>query len=553
MQQIFAKRILGWNRAKRIFDSWTNLEINEFLIEYKNRSKVKHIINPKQIKNIPANGSLLVLANHPTGIADGLLILDTLMLVRTDIKLIVNSTTYPLKALKDYIIEAEIPLRNPKINTDELEISSKNALAIKNALKWLEEGHCLVLFSNSEVDTERRIHRKFSENFWHPTAKKILVKYHGTTLPWAVRGRNSALFYQLSKINPLLKAALLPREGLKRRLKPIRSYIGKTFKVTDELSVADLELKIRLMSRQSKLLQLPPVIKLPKKALETIAHEIHPELLALEISKLGSPLTHKGSNHVFLTTQKQSPNILLEIGRLREITFRAVNEGSGKSRDLDTYDQDFHHLILWDSEAQKLVGAYRLGIGTFLYQQENYHSIIHDFYKKNSANDEILKSSMVMGRAFVVPEYQQKAFPLFVLWQGIMETLNLHPELKYLVGQTSLPNSFHKYSKQLITGFLWKHFADLEIAQHFTPIHPLKLRKNPLVQGWISQSMAGDIKRMDRIIECIEPNGNKTPMLFKRYVEQNARCIGINIDPDFQNSIDILMLTKIDEISLRND
>jgi putative hemolysin len=160
---------------------------------------------------------------------------------------------------------------------------------------------------------------------------------------------------------------------------------------------------------------------------------------------------------------------------------------------------------------------------------------------------------MVMGRAFVVPEYQQKAFPLFVLWQGIMETLNLHPELKYLVGQTSLPNSFHKYSKQLITGFLWKHFADLEIAQHFTPIHPLKLRKNPLVQGWISQSMAGDIKRMDRIIECIEPNGNKTPMLFKRYVEQNARCIGINIDPDFQNSIDILMLTKIDEISLRND
>jgi putative hemolysin len=360
MQQIFAKRILGWNRAKRIFDSWTNLEINEFLIEYKNRSKVKHIINPKQIKNIPANGSLLVLANHPTGIADGLLILDTLMLVRTDIKLIVNSTTYPLKALKDYIIEAEIPLRNPKINTDELEISPKNALAIKNALKWLEEGHCLVLFSNSEVDTERRIHRKFSENFWHPTAKKILVKYQGTTLPWAVRGRNSALFYQLSKINPLLKAALLPREGLKRRLKPIRSYIGKTFKVTDELSVADLELKIRLMSRQSKLLQLPPVIKLPKKALETIAHEIHPELLALEISKLGSPLTHKGSNQVFLTTQKQSPNILLEIGRLREITFRAVNEGSGKSRDLDTYDQDFHHLILWDSEAQKLVGAYRL-------------------------------------------------------------------------------------------------------------------------------------------------------------------------------------------------
>lgn len=549
MQQIFAKRILGWNRAKRIFDSWTNLQIEQFLTEYKNRSKVKHIINSRQIKNIPQSGSLLVLANHPTGIADGLLILDTIMSIRTDVKLIVNSTTYPLGALKDYIIEAEIPLRNPKY-ADEIETSPKNALAIKSALKWLEEGHCLVLFSNSEVDTERRIHRKFSENFWHPTAKKILVKYNGTTLPWAIRGRNSALFYQLSKINPSLKAALLPREGLKRRLRPVRSFIGKPFKVTDELSVADLELKIRLMSRQTRLLQLPPVIKLPKKPLATIASELPAESIIHEISLLGNPLTFKGGNQVFLTTQKQSPNIILEIGRLREITFRAVNEGSGKSRDLDAYDQDFHHLILWDSEAQKLVGAYRLGIGSLLYEKENYHSIIHDFYRKNPSNEAILKASMVMGRAFVVPEYQQKAFPLFVLWQGIMETLKLHAEVKYLIGQTSLPNSFHKYSKQLITGFLWKHFSDKEISQHFAPIHPLKLRKNPLVQGWISQSSPSDIKRMDRIIECIEPNGNKTPMLFKRYVEQNARCIGINIDPDFQNSIDILMLTKVDDISL---
>lgn len=117
MQQIFAKRILGWNRAKRIFDSWTNLQIDEFLAEYKKRSKVKHIVNTKQITNIPQSGSLLVLANHPTGIADGLLILDTIRTVRKDIKLIVNSTTYPLKALKEYTIEAEIPLRNPKMAT----------------------------------------------------------------------------------------------------------------------------------------------------------------------------------------------------------------------------------------------------------------------------------------------------------------------------------------------------------------------------------------------------------------------------------------------------
>ena len=212
---------------------------------------------------------------------------------------------------------------------------------------------------------------------------------------------------------------------------------------------------------------------------------------------------------------------------------------------------DFYHLILWDSEAHCIAGAYRLGMGPDLHKRPGYRSLLYDFYHKNEHSESILKQAMLMGRAFVIPSYQQKPFPLFLLWNGIMEVLKMRPDISYLIGQTSLPNTYHIYSKLLITEFLWKHFSDAENRKYFVPFHALRMRRNPLISRWVSLSKSEDIKRMDKIIECIEPNGAKTPMLFKRYIDQNAKCIGINVDPEFQNSIDILMLTKVDEILLR--
>ncbi len=534
-------QLLGERKAKRVFDAWGNLNIDQFLLQYKIHSGVKHFISQTHIERIPKEGSLIILANHPTGIPDGLLILDTVLKKRRDVKLIVDIDTYPNDVLKDYTIA---------IHTDSKQ-TNLNTTALKQALDWLESGHCLVLFSNSEVDTSRQIFKRFSDNFWHPTAKKIILKNKGQVLPWAISGKNSILFYRLSRINPELKNALLARESLKRNRRPIYSVIGKAFRASDEHSINDLELKIRLMSKKTNSINIKRFIpQLTPVELEPISEEIPQNIIEEEIKQLGEAILTKGYNHVYLTTQSESPNTILEIGRLRELTFRNVNEGSGKSRDLDSYDREFKHLILWDSDAKKLVGAYRLGIGPILHKKPDYHNILYDFYEQNQRVEEILSDSMVMGRAFVAPDYQQKAFPLFMLWQGIHWVVQNNPEIKYLIGQTSLPNTFHDYSKRLITGFLWKHFSNHEKARYFKPFHPLKLKHNALIEDWLNNSHPDDIKRMDKIIECIEPSGAKTPMLFKRYVDQKAYCVGINIDPDFQNSIDILMMTNVSDIAL---
>ncbi len=535
------KRISGSYKAQKVYQSWKTVDINEFLTTYRKYSHIKHRISEAHIQRIPSEKALLVLANHPTGIPDGLLILESILQKRKDVKLITDIDTYTQEPLIPYTIGIQ--------NDQNLAAKEFNKAALKSALDYLNEGHCIVLFSNSEVLMNKRLYRSDKISFWDETARAIIEAYSGYIIPWGIRGRNSALFYQLSKINPKIKAHLLPRESLKRRLRPIESVIGKPFKATESNSFLDLELKIRLMSRKKPKFQWAKSKEsFLRKKLKPIDEPIQIDLLRQEISQLEPEIASKGANKIYLSPPGQSPSLLNEIGRLREITFRQVGEGTGKSRDLDGFDLDFYHLILWDSDSECIAGAYRLGMGPELHSHNNYQSLLYDFYKRNPQTENILAQSLLMGRAFVIPQYQQKPFPLFLLWQGILSVVKSRPEIKYIIGQTSLPNSYQYESKLLITEFLWRHFSDPEIRKYFSPFHELKLRSNPLISRWVELSQSQDIKRMDKIIECIEPNGAKTPMLFKRYIEQKARCIGINVDPDFQNSIDILMLTKVEDL-----
>jgi putative hemolysin len=535
--------IFGWKKANKFYDRVKSLNAKQFLAAYKRNSRIKHIIPKNQLERIPATESLLIIANHPTGIPDGLLILDQVLKIRNDVKIVANELTYRVNPLKPHTI--------PVDPYESAESKVQNATQIRTILQWLNEGHCIILFPAGDVADYDFKKKEISEHFWHPTAKKIILKHKGAILPWAIAGKNSKLFYQLGKIHRVFKSALYPREGLKKRRRPIYSFIGKPCRINgDEALLNDLETKVKLMSI-SLVNKTKNPFKLPKKTtLVNVAEKRNIQKIESEISKLNSPLITKGNYQVFSTTYIESPELILEIGRLREITFRSVNEGSGKERDLDKYDEQFAHLILWDDENKEIVGAYRLGDGTKLHTEKNYHSIMYDYYQKNKEIETVLKQSLILGRAFVREEYQQKAFPLFLLWQGINQYIKNTIEIKFVLGQTSLPNSYHPFTKALITGFILKHHCNKELIKHFNAFFPYKNEPNKLVSDWLNNPANIDFKRLDRIVECVEPDGNKLPILFRRYIEQNAVCIGINIDPDFQNSIDILMLTKVEDIQV---
>lgn len=530
--------LLGWKRANKFYDQVKSYNIQQFIRAYKKKSRVKHIVPQEHLNRIPKIGSLLIIANHPTGIPDGILILDQVLKVRKDVKIIANQLTYKVDPLKPYTI--------PVDPYDKSESVRQNAMQIRAIFEWLDQGHCVILFPSGDVANYNFKEKCLVEQFWHQTAKKIILKHKGAVLPWAIQGKNSHLFYQLGKVHPSIKSALLPREGLKIRRKPMYSHVGFPVKIEGKESLLnDLEAKIKFMSlrghnHQEKI--WPTNNNYPI----SIADPQSQSDIELEITKIKTILAEKGSLQVLLTTKNESPVIINEIGRLREITFRSVGEGTGKKSDLDEHDNHFEHLILWDNENKVIGGSYRLGNGQKLNSVHNYESIIHEFYQKNLGTQSIINASLVLGRAFIVEEYQQKPFSLFLLWQGIYKYLDNHKEIKYLLGQTSIPSTFHPFSQKLIVNHLIKHHSNLKLSKNFIAKNEFDNEQIKIVNDYLNTLGCKDFKRLDDMVRNIEMDGQRIPILFKRYIEQNAKVLGINIDPDFQNSIDVLMLMEVD-------
>lgn len=529
-----SRRISGI-RKRKILEELKNAEIKSFFKTYKQEFNIRHVISEKSLSYIPSKGGAVVIANNASGIVDGVLILETILSIRNDVKIIKHDMVPSPKCLNNHIIVIS-----------EHQDQSKNIVNLKSALQWIQQGHCLIMFSNTPDNTLQFLHKNTTHTFWNNTIKRFLQISNTPILPWAINAKNGPIKTGLSTLGIGINYKLINKEALRKRFRPIYSKIGKPFKINDEVRIQDLEMKIRLMSYRN--LFNYKKIKTPNFNLTTakpIIEAVPKVELEKEVNTLGNYISSKNEFQLYCFKGENCPNILREIGRLREITFRAVNEGSGNEIDLDSHDKYFEHLFIWDNEKSNIVGAYRLGFGPDLKKNEGYSSILFEFYKKNPVTQDLVDCSLLMGRAFVAAEYQAKPFPLFMLWEGIKTLVNQRQDIQYILGQTSLPSTFQKFSIQLIISYLLKHHSNLELSQHLKPYHKYRFIPNPVIQKWVLQSSAGDIKRMDSIVECIENNGTKTPMLFRRYIEQGAKCIGVNIDPDFQNSIDILMLTKI--------
>jgi hypothetical protein len=252
---------------------------------------------------------------------------------------------------------------------------------------------------------------------------------------------------------------------------------------------------------------------------------------------------------VFLAEAHAIPNILHEIGRLREITFREVGEGTNESIDLDKHDKYYHHLFLWDNEANKIAGAYRMGLGSEIYPKYGINGFyLNDLFRFEPELHDMMHKSIEMGRAFIIKEYQQKPMPLFLLWKGIIHTTLRYPEHKFLLGGVSISNQFSDFSKSLMIEFMKSNYYDPYIAQYIHPKKEYKVKLKDADKDFIFDGAESDLNKFDKIIDELEPGSLRLPVLIKKYIKQNARVVAFNVDPLFNNAIDGLMYIRIADI-----
>jgi len=548
---IFLKT-LRVSRLNEIYEKHKEKKDIVFLNAILNEVKIEFEIPQEDLKRIPKEGAFITVSNHPLGGIDGILLLKLLLEKRPDYKIIANFLLHRIEPLKKYVMPV-----NPF--EDKKDIKS-SLIGVKSAMIHLKNGYPLGIFPAGEVSTFKD-GKLVIDKPWEEGAIKLIKKANVPVIPIYFHAKNSKLFYLLSSISGTLRTAKLPSELLSQKDRVIKVRIGKPISVAEQQDYDDINDFHNFIRRKTYMLSnsyekqgniLTNYNLKIQKAPENIISAISTENMEKEIALLNEnnkSLLSSKNYKVYLAESDEIENILLEIGRLREITFREVGEGTNKAIDLDTYDSFYRHLFLWDDDAKKIVGAYRMGFGKEIFENYGIEGFyVNELFKIEQELFEMMKSTIEMGRAFIIKEYQQKPMPLFLLWKGIISVTLRNPDYKYLMGGVSISNQFSNFSKSLMIEFMKSNYYDPYIAQYVHPKKEYKVKLKDADKDFVFDTTKSDMNKFDKIIDEIEPGNLRLPVLLKKYVKQNAKLVAFNVDPKFNNSVDGLMYIRIADL-----
>lgn len=547
------------NKVNALYDKVKDKEGQDFFDSLLDELNVKYLAFQEDLAKIPKTGPFILVANHPLGALDGIIMCKILSEIRPDFKVMGNFLLKNIKPMAPYVVSV-----NPFENRKEAHSSMGG---MREALRHLEEGHCLGMFPAGEVSNKNNEFNEILDKKWEETALKLIKKANVPVVPMYFHAKNSKLFYSVSKIHQDLQTLLLPAEMLNKRERPIKIRIGRpvTPKVQSEYeNVEDLgkflRKKVYMMKSyfedRKTMAEFLKVKNLSIAPQEEVAENIIDETPLAEIladienlrKKEGKMLFSNGDYEVYFTNFDEIPAMMREIGRQRELTFRAVGEGTNLPFDLDEYDKHYHHLILWDNAEQKIAGAYRMALGAEVLKNYGikgfYTSSLFDFDQELQP---FFRKVIEMGRAYITLEYQQKPLPLFLLWRGIVHVCLRNPDHKFLMGGVSISNRFSDFSKSLMIEFMRSHYFDAVVAQHIQPKNDYKVHLSERDKELFFEGIDNDLGKLDKLIDDFEPE-MRLPVLIKKYIKQNAKVVAFNVDPNFNDAIDGLMYIRISDL-----
>jgi putative hemolysin len=505
--------------------------------------------DPKELENIPKTGPFIVVANHPFGALDGLALIKAIAAVRPDFKVMANFLLQSVEPIKNHFLSV-----NP---FEEMKGAYNNIGGLKAALLHIEAGLPLGIFPAGEVSTFQGDLKTIADRKWQNSAIKIVKKSKVPVVPLYFDGANSRIFHLLGLIHPGLRTLALPSEMLKKKGKTIALRIGKPIAPKDLEMFTNADQLGRYLRAKTYALGSSfevrrdyfRLFRFPQKE-DAIIDAVPHELILKEISQIDAYKTLSYDNFdCFVVGSDIIPSILREIGRLREITFRSVGEGTNKSIDLDEYDLYYDHLILWDRKAEKIAGAYRIGNGPEIVSRYGNKGLYtSSLFRMSTKMKPILRQSVELGRSFITTEYQKHRLSLFLLWKGILFYLIANPRFRYIIGPVSISNSYQEVSKELIIQFIKRNYFDHELAKFVEPKNAFRPKVKNIDTNVLLDASSSDMKKMDKIISDIEPTSFTMPVLLKKYLQQNAKILAFNADPKFNNALDGLMLLDMQNL-----
>ena len=520
-----------------------------------------YLVGDDELARIPREGPLVVVANHPFGGLDAMILDDMISRVRPDVRFIANGILSTVPAIKDRFFPVN-PFGGPAA-------ARRNAGSIRKSLAWLESGGALGIFPAGEVSSVRWGHRTATDPAWNTIAARIIKQTGATVLPVFFEGSNSAWFHGAGLISSKLRTLLLGRELLRACGRRVRVAIGTPLPVhqldrfsdpkdlTEFLRMRTYVLRSRLdreepirsqrirrilrgspTGSKEQPVRMEPVPTVPLDSPDTLAAEI----LALPPEQI---LVRRGTQRVVYAAADQIPKVLREIGRLREISFRAAGEGTGRSSDLDRFDEWYYHLVHWNEETNEVVGAYRLGQTDRILEEKGISGLYtRTLFRYDSALIHELGPSIEMGRSFVRPEYQRQSEPLILLWRGIGRFAGRSPRYRHLFGPVSISADYHATSTRLLLSFLR---ATQRVSGLSRLVRPKKPVRGMKPRDWDPAAFDAirSLDDVDELVQEIERGERSVPVLVRQYLKLGGVFLGFNVDQEFSDVVDGLVLVDL--------
>lgn len=547
----FLNKFIRFKKVKNLIREHSYKESLSFIDSVLEELNFQIEFSDNELENIPKEGPFAIVSNFPLGGIEALVLSKVISNVRSDFKIVSNAKFHNIEPFDNLTLP---------INELDKKVNQPCIKCAKNILNYLEEGGGLVFFPATGPATYNRNSNLIIDNQWNTKLTKIIKISKVPVIPVFFNDSFRKLYHVLGSFHPILQSFFVQKEMLKKRDSIINLRIGKAIKIEEQNKFTDIWRFTRFLRARCYALGASSPIDVAKffkykkkfkiKKVEQIIDPILPSIIENEINSAKENYLMHSQNEfdIICAPTYAFPSVLTELGRLREITFREVGEGTNKCIDVDEYDLYYNHLVIWDREAKKIVGAYRIGKGDEIIDRFSVKGFyLNSLFKMKKGLAPILKESLEMGRSFIVKEYQRKPLSLFMLWKGIMYFLLKNPQYKYLIGPASISQEFSELSKNLIVHFFEANYFDKNLANFIKPRKKYKIDAENFDKQILLQDIGDDLTKLDKYIKEIEP-GSRMPVLLKKYISLGAKIVAFNVDPKFNNCLDGMIFLDIFDV-----
>ncbi|HDT2076102.1 MULTISPECIES: lysophospholipid acyltransferase family protein [Enterobacter] len=488
-------------------------------------------VSARDLEQIPEHGPLVIIANHPTGTLDGLALLYAVSRVRRDVKVVTNRMLTHLEPLSSLFIPVDnMGGRTAKTSLVQME-------------QHLQNAGVLIFFPAGEVSRPTR--KGIRDKKWHSGFIKLASKLRAPLLPVHIQAHNSLLFYASTLVSPTLSMLLLMQQMFRRRHSQLPIKIGQqiAWHHWHSATLSSREMAEQCRQHVMRLGKGVPGVFKTQCAIARPEDRATLKRALAQAECLGNTSDGK-TIYLWQRNGQEDAPLLRELGRLREIAFRAVEEGSGKRRDTDRYDDDYLHLILWDDEDLEIVGAYRFMPTARQVERRGLEGLYsYSLFHYDDKMQDVLEHGIELGRSFIQPRYWGRR-GLDYLWSGIGAYLARYPHYRYLFGPVSISGGLPPAARDLLVAFyrLW-----------FPATHPLAASRQPYpasLPDVLAQFSGVDyVDDLTKLKSLLGNLGCGIPPLYKQYSELcepgGVQFIDFGSDPTFNDCVDGLVLVDL--------